>query len=355
MRIVHLIARLNDGGPVRVLAGLCAALRDRGHDVEVWCGSCAADEPDASHLVGGRGIRVVTVPELGRGLGVGDAVAFAWLLREAARQRPQILHTHTAKAGALGRIVARLLRIPCVHTYHGHVLTGYFPAAVEALLRGTERLLGLGCHHHAPTPALVRELRGYGIGRRGAWHALPVPVEPVAVRRQPHAGPPVVLFLGRFAPVKDPQLWVEAVTALHRRRPVAALLAGDGPLRHVIEQALAAAGIPTRSLGFVAAGEALAGADVLLMTSRNEGQPLVVIEAAGAGVPVVAPAVGGLVDLARFGLVGVASRNPEALASAVEAALDRPRPPPHPLALALAPARLVAAYERMYRQVLDAR
>ena len=160
-----------------------------------------------------------------------------------------------------------------------------------------------------------------------------------------------MLWLGRFAPVKDPGLWLEAVARLHAIRPVHAVLCGDGALRELAEAQAARLGLACTWTGFVPAAEALAVADVLLMTSRNEGLPLAAIEAAGAGVPVVAPAVGGLADAVRWGVVQGARRDPQALAEACAAILDRPRPPPHPLALALAGPKLTGRYLDLYHAI----
>jgi glycosyltransferase involved in cell wall biosynthesis len=356
MKIVHLVARLNDGGPARVIALLAAAHRAAGHEVHVLAGACGPDERDiGDEVLPGL---VERVAGLGRSVApLADLRALLALRRRLRELAPDVVHTHTAKAGALGRLLCRSLGIPCLHTYHGHVLHGYWARPVHATLALAERLCAGNAWHQALTPTQLHELRdGHRIGRSTRWRWLPPPVARVQPRTAAWHGAlptdrPRVLWLGRFAAVKDPSLWLEAVAALHAIRPVHAVLCGDGALRPAAEAHAARLGLAATWTGFVPAAEALACADLLLLTSRNEGLPLSAIEAAGAGVPVVAPAVGGLADAARWGVVRPAGRSAEALARACAAVLAAPRPRPHPLALALAGPKLTARYLALYHAI----
>jgi len=358
VRIVHVVARLNDGGPARVIAALARAHAAAGHEVRVLAGACGPDERDVAAELFAEGM-VERLPGLGRRVSlIDDLTALSALGRRLRALAPDIVHTHTAKAGALGRLACRRLGLPCLHTYHGHVLHGYWSRPVHAALGLAERLFAGPCWHQALTPSQVRELRDvHRIGRRDRWIRLPPPVpliepRPAAWHAALPAGRPRVLFLGRFAPVKDPGLWLETVAALARLRPVQAVLCGDGALRAAAEARARELGLDAVFTGFVPAAEALGCADLLLMTSRNEGMPLTAVEAAGAGVPVVAPPVGGLADAVRWRLARGAGRDPAALAAACAAALAAPRPARHPLALALGGARILDAYLRAYRRVI---
>ena len=356
MKIVHLVARLNDGGPARVIAQLAAAHRAAGHEVAILAGACAADERDiGDEVLPGL---VERVGGLGRSLSPWSDLCAALALRARLRDlTPDVVHTHTAKAGALGRLLCRSLHLPCLHTYHGHVLHGYWARPVHAAFALAERACAGNAWHHALTPGQLHELRDrHAIGRVARWRWLPPPVARVIPRRAAwHDALPTdrprVLWLGRFAGVKDPGLWLETVAALSAIRPVHAVLCGDGALRGRAEAQAASLGLSATWTGFVPAAEALGCADLLLMTSRNEGLPLSAIEAAGAGVPVVAPAVGGLADAARWGVVRAAERTPQALATACAAILAAPRPGPHPLALALAGPKLTTRYLDLYRHL----
>lgn len=324
MRIVHLIARLNDGGPARVVRDLALGATAAGHTVRILAGQVAAGELDLAADLMAAGLTVERLPGLGRRpCPWDDGRALLALLRTLRHQRPDLLHTHTAKAGALGRIAAHLLGLPCLHTYHGHVLGGYFSPAMNRAVRAGERALAaLGAQHHSLTPGLVRDLcRRHRIGRPWRWWSLPVPVRPVTPCRAAWADrlPPgrrVVGFLGRLVEVKDPGLWFDVLGRLATRLPVCGLVCGDGPLRAEVERRAAAAPVPVLVTGQVPAAEALAAMDLLLLTSRNEGQPLTAVEAAGAGVPVVGPAVGGLIDLASQDLLAVTGRRADNLAAA---------------------------------------
>lgn len=368
MHIVHCIARLNDGGPARVLLALGVALRARGHRITVLAGTPGPDEPDLAHRLREVGIVVELVPGLGRRMSVlDDARAFAWLFLRLGHLAPELVHTHTAKAGVLGRLACRWLGLPCLHTYHGHVLRGYFSRAGSLAVRMIERAVAGVHHNQALTPSQLVELRDRaGIGRRRHWHCLAVPVPPVV--RSPAAwharlarDVPVVGFLGRCVAVKDGDLWLAVLAAIARRRPVQGLMCGDGQLRQAWEARAVGLGLTVHFTSFVAAGEALAAMDLLLVTSRNEGQPLAVCEAGSAGVPVVAPPVGGLVDLIAAGAVRGAARRVAWLADACVALLD-----PAQLAererlinvarvhaAGLAPESLVCRYEACYSRVLQ--
>jgi len=368
VRIVHVIARLNDGGPARIVANLARMMRAHGHESIVLTGTTSDDEPDLADALAADGLRVERIPALGRSARpIGDARAGLALIARLRALAPDVVHTHTAKAGALGRITCRIDRRPCLHTYHGHVLSGYFGTTVSAGLRAAERLLAHGAHHHALTASQHHELAGrYRIGTRARWHVLPPPVDPVVPRAAPwHArldlGAPRIGFLGRLAPVKDGALWLEALSWLTARRPVQGVICGDGRERDAIIARATSLGVSVVVTGQVPAAEALGAFDLLLMSSRNEGLPLAAVEAMSAGVAVVAPAVGGLIDLGRAGAIESAPRDAFALADACQRLLDGPElrarrvAAGRAVAAALAPMALAARYDALYREVASDR
>ncbi len=214
-----------------------------------------------------------------------------------------------------------------MHTFHGHVFRGYFGHAATRCAVSVERILASRGHLQALTQTQFQDLhQRYHLGRAWQWSVLPVPVPPLAVNPRQWHDSPCIGYLGRVVAVKDPELWLAVFRTVLARRPVRGVIAGDGPLR--ADLAAASADLPIEWVGFQPAATVLARLDVLLMTSRNEGQPLVAIEAVGAGVPVVAPLVGGLVDLHNAGVVQGVERTVVALADAVCAALDGPAPDP---------------------------
>ena len=360
MHIVHLIARLNDGGPARVVRDLASAAQAAGHQVTVLSGQVGPDEVDMTAALQDAGISVEILPRLSSTVApLADLTALLRCHQRLRQLAPDVLHTHTAKAGAIGRLVARALGIPCLHSYHGHVLHGYFRPGINTAVRLIERALASTGHCHSLTPSLCTELsQRHRIGAAHRWHCLPVPVaavEPSAAGWHAQLVPdrPVVTFLGRLAPVKDIDLWLATLTALNQLRPVQGLICGDGPLRQHAEQRAAQCGLPIHVAGHVPAAEAFGATDLLLMSSRNEGMPLVAVEAASAGIPVVAPAVGGLVDCARWGLVKAVDRNPGALAQRCAMVLGT-TPEPCLLrqrAAQFAPERVVPRYLELYTRL----
>jgi len=362
--IAHVIARLNDGGPARVLLALTRAVAVHGCRSVVLAGATDADEPDLAGLLMAEGVTVERVPGLSRRLHASDDWhAWRGLVARLRALRPDVVHTHTAKAGALGRLAARELRLPCLHTYHGHVLGGYFGRLPSLAAAACERLAAGTAHHHALTASQHRDLAGHHrIGRAARWHVLPIPVAPVAlVTAAWHAGLRQgvrrIGFLGRLVPIKDGALWLETLAILARRYLVQGVVCGDGPQRAAMAAQARAFGLDVVFTGFVPAGEALAAMDVLLMSSRNEGLPLAAVEAGGAGVPVVAPPVGGLADLARLGLVRAAARNAPALAAACALLFDDASARQAQVATArvvaagLRPDQLALRYAALYRAV----
>ena len=365
--MLHLIARLNDGGPARVIAQLARTLPAHGFTIEVAAGRCALGEGDLGPRLKAEGLAVIDVPELGRAPSLlRDVRSLLRVMRLIREHRPALVHTHTAKAGALGRIACRLLGVPCLHTYHGHVLDGYFSPLMNRVVHITERLLAGDCYHHALTPSQEHDLACvHAIGRRSRWQVLPVPVAAVIPttalwQRALLSNIPVVGFLGRLTAVKDVDLWLATVAEIQRHQAVQGVICGGGPERVRLEKVARQGNVTICFTGAVPAGEALAVMDVLLLTSHNEGLPLVAMEAAGCRIPVVAPAVGGLADLIQWGAVEGAARTPEALAAACIRMLgDRVARQRRTMLAAimagrLDPVRLAGTYADMYRSIISA-
>jgi glycosyltransferase involved in cell wall biosynthesis len=205
----------------------------------------------------------------------------------------------------------------------------------------------------------------HSIGHRRRWQVLPIPVEPPHAsaadwHRQLIPGVPVIGFLGRLAKVKDVLLWLAVLADIARQQPIQGVICGDGAERAVIAAQIKALKLSVIMPGFVPAGQALQVMDVLLLTSRNEGLPVTIIEAAGCiprAVPVVAPPVGGIRDLIRAGVVVGAPRRIAALSAACRRLLHDEAHRQHQLARAqryahqLAPSLLAGAYAQMYHRV----
>jgi proteasome lid subunit RPN8/RPN11 len=231
VKVVRVIARMNVGGPALQVADLSAGLAER-YPTLLVTGEVADGEAELVDRARARGVQVVKIPELGRRLRPWhDLVALMQLVRLMRRHRPRIVHTHTAKAGTLGRIAAILARVPVrVHTYHGHVFRGYFgPALTRAFLliertlaRFTTRLVTV-----SPGQAreLVEEFRICPAERMTVIHlgleldryapALTAPLrEELRSELGVAEGVPVVSIVGRLAPIKNHDLFLEAAAGV---------------------------------------------------------------------------------------------------------------------------------------------
>jgi len=363
--VIHVIARCNDGGPVRVIREIARGLPAPGWRHTVLAGHTAEDEPDVGHLLETAGAELVRIPSLARRIDpVPDCRALWRLRREVLARRPDLIHTHTAKGGQLGRALAWLAGLPCLHTFHGHVLHGYFGTVGSALSRALERAAGLHGHLQALTPFLLRELRDrYRIGPRWRWHCLPIPVAVPAPASAPWHEElvpdlPVLGFVGRLAPVKDPLGFLAVAEAVAREVPLQVLICGDGELAAPVRKRADAAPFPCRMTGFVEPGSAYPPMTAMLITSRNEGLPLTLVEAAGNGVPVVAPAVGGLRDCGDGAII--TRRRVDDLATAIRRLLVDPAARETRIAVGrhfaarFAPARIIPRYGALYARLSSA-
>jgi len=270
-------------------------------------------------LIEQAGVRLVRLRALRRALRpLGDAAALWRLIRLAWTVRPHIIHTHTAKAGALGRVAGICYnalgpgrrpgaRAVLIHTFHGHVLEGYFSPAMTRLFVTIERWLARRTDCLIAVSQAVRdELLQLGIGQAGQWHVIPLGLDLAALSQLPlpnGGGDVRAGLIGRLVPVKNPALFLQALRGVARARParpVQGLVVGDGPLRERLEQEARQLGVDglvqftgwRRDLR-----EVYAGIDIACLTSWNEGTPVALIEAMAAGRPVVATAVGGVRDL----------------------------------------------------------
>ena len=310
---MRVIARMNVGGPAVQVSGLMRHLPADEFDQRLFTGWCADDEAD--YLVTqAPDVEATRIAALGRALRPGDdGRALASLVRHMREFRPHIIHTHTAKAGTLGRVAARLAGTgsATVHTFHGHLLHGYFSPTKTKAVIALESLLGRSTDRLVAVGAQVRDdLLAAGIGRPDQFSVIPPGLElpPAMTREQARVmfgvpgDAPVLSFIGRLARIKRPDRFVEVVREVHRVRPdVRFLVAGEGTEAHV----MADANLPITMLGWRDdVQNVLAASDAVLLTSDNEGTPLSLIQAALMGLPVVATAVGSIPDVVLHGQTG---------------------------------------------------
>ncbi|MFN8530832.1 MAG: glycosyltransferase family 4 protein [Anaerolineae bacterium] len=346
IRILRIIARLNIGGPAIHVTLLTEKLSAPAYESILMCGSISDEEGDMSYYAAQHGVTPRLIAELGREINPLRDVTTIWrLYREIKAIKPDIVHTHTAKAGFAGRIAAKLAGVPViVHTFHGHTFRGYFSPTVTRVFIQLERFAARLCDTVITlTEGLRSELADeFRITRRSHITVLPLgldlkrfaetPRKPGTFRAQFNipADVPLVGLVGRLVPVKNHALFVEAAAKVKQQIPNAHfVLVGDGELRAAVEAQIRELGLQDsmQITGWIENTAPIYGdLDLLAISSVNEGTPVTVIEALSAGCPVVATQVGGIPDMLDQGAFGklVPSGDADALAAAIVDTLRQP-------------------------------
>ncbi len=350
LRIARIIARMNLGGPARQILASDPWLAAQGHAVRVFTGTPQAGEGDLFDAARERGIDIVRVPGLARGVSLSMDFRARGFLRDALREfDPQVVHTHASKAGALGRRAASVVpNAARVHTFHGHVLEGYFGATVSRGLVAIERRLAAKTDRLvAVSHSTAEDLLRLGVTQEEKLVVVPPGLEleeflqiPLsgsarrdgALRRSVGAREDDVLVgvVGRLAEVKRPEWALDVFDLLRARYPKLMLVfIGDGELRGMLERRITAldadGGRRVHMLGAQSDMAAvLRDLDVVLAASRSEGMPVALIEAGAAGLPVVATRVGGVPELVAEERTGYLGLSVDELAFGLSKLLDAP-------------------------------
>jgi glycosyltransferase involved in cell wall biosynthesis len=341
IRISRVIARLNLGGAAAHVIQLTAGLDSQRFAQQVITGVESAGEASMLAEARARGIAPIVIPQLGREISPhGDLATLLRLYRIFRTWRPDIVETHTAKAGTVGRLAAALARVPVrVHVFHGHVFHSYFgPAKTRAFLEIERALARLSTRIITLGDVQRREILDYGVGTPAKVLAIPLGLElgqyvhaaageSAGLRAELGlpAGAPLLGIVGRLAPIKAHEVFVDAAARIHDDTPeVHFAIVGDGERRAELGRLVAAKGLDDRVhfLGWRQANPALyQDLDVVVLTSDNEGMPVSVMEAMAAARPVVATDVGGVRSLVDDGETGLLA--PRRDAGAVAAACLR--------------------------------
>lgn len=380
--LIHrVIARLNVGGPAMHVVNLTRALDDGPWRTRLLSGSIMATEGDMGYYATEQGVEVTYLPGLSREISLLDDLRTLWTLwRLFRRERPDVVHTHTAKAGTLGRLAAILAGVPVrVHTFHGHVLGGgYFSPAKTRLFLEIERQLARGTHRLVVlTQRQAREMsEALKVADADRFEVVPLGLEldrfagvdRAALRPAARAdlgladGDVAVGIVGRLVPIKNHELFLEALAALRRRRPdaVGVVVGGgerEGELR-ALADSLALEGA-VRWLGWRRDLPTIYSAlDVVALTSHDEGTPVALLEALCAGTPVVARDVGGVAEVlgdAGAGRVVPKTAEADAWAAVLEEAVEGDPVPAsvrQSVAARYSTARLAADLAALYRREL---
>jgi len=330
MKILRIIARLNVGGPARHVVWLTQGLKPEGYETVLVAGVVPPGEDDMSYIAAAAGVQPFTLPEMSREISLKDAVTIWKLFRLMRRERPDIVHTHTAKAGTVGRVAGLMYRwltpaalaghsrrCSFVHTYHGHVFHSYYGRLKTLLFLGIERFLA-----RLATDRIIvvseqqrREINEvFRVGRREQFAVIPLGIDISAyalwqsrqkrLRGELNADDDQVLvgIVGRLTEIKNHHLFLQAAALLKKNTTakVRFVIIGDGNLRGDLEAQAKSLGL-IGDVSFLGARndpeDFYPALDIVALTSLNEGTPLTLIEAMANARPVIATSVGGVVDL----------------------------------------------------------
>jgi glycosyltransferase involved in cell wall biosynthesis len=318
IRVMRIIARMNVGGPAVQVSGLMRGFNATDFDHRLFTGYCAADEADYLDTVA-TDVVAVRIQGFGRRVSLGgDLKAFISLINEIRGFKPHVIHTHTAKAGFLGRIASIISLQPSirVHTFHGHLLNGYFGHFKRSLVVLAEKFLALFTHQLLAVGDKVREdLLNAGIGYKSKFGLMPpglaIGVLPdrqdSRIALELPANSLQCAFIGRVTQIKRPDRFLDVVSEIKKRGvDLDFFIAGDGELLEMCKARIKQEVLPVTVLGWQSDIErVLSSADMVVLTSDNEGTPLSLIQAGMAGLPVVTTNVGSVPEVVLDGVTGI--------------------------------------------------
>lgn len=346
--MLRVIARMNIGGPAYHVSLLSGRIDRERYATVLAHGAIGAGEASFEDLAAREGCTVAPIATLGPEVQpISDLRALLDLARIVRRFRPDIVHTHTAKAGTLGRLAASIAVRPrplVVHTYHGHVLEGHFGPAATAVYRWIERLLArVSDRLVGVSEQTVDDLVRLGIAPRESFRVVRLgldlerfksvsPASGEALRREIAVDPDDLLVscVCRLVPHKNVDLLIRAIARVRESRPkVKLMIVGDGAHRHELERLVASLELDdaVTFVGYMQdVAPVAAASDIAALTSySDEGTPVSLIEAAAAGVPAIVTDIGGCAEVVipETGFV-VDSQDEDAVVAALERLTDDP-------------------------------
>ena len=317
IRVMRIIARMNVGGPAVQVSGLMRGIHTTEFDHRLYTGFCAGDEADYLDTVA-TDVTALRIEGFGRRVSLsGDIKAFFSLIKEIRSFKPHVIHTHTAKAGFLGRIASIVSFHPSirVHTFHGHLLNGYFDSFKRLMVVFAEKILAMFSHQLLAVGDKVRQdLLAAGIGKLDKFSLMPPGLQigdlPNKIASRDFYGLSSqklqCAFIGRVTRIKRPDRFLDVVNETKRRGlDIEFFIAGDGELLESCRARIAGEDLPVKILGWQSNIErVLAAADIVVLTSDNEGTPLSSIQAGMSALPVVTTRVGSVPEVVLDGVTG---------------------------------------------------
>jgi glycosyltransferase involved in cell wall biosynthesis len=318
IRVMRIIARMNVGGPAVQVSGLMRGFDALVFDQELVTGYCAEDEADYLEKVA-IDVKAIRIDGLGRSIKpIADLTAIFATIKEIRRFKPDVIHTHTAKAGVVGRIASIFSGHSSVrvHTFHGHLLNGYFGAGKTKLVILIEKFLALFTDQLLAVGTKVKDdLLAVGIGNQSKFGVMPPGLQLAEVPSRLSARAELGLneeatycaFIGRITQIKRPDRFLDVISEVKSRGvDLHFIVAGAGELLQYCQDRAKVESLPVTFLGWREDIEVvLAAADFVLLTSDNEGTPLSLIQAGMVGIPVIATSVGSTNEIVVDGETGL--------------------------------------------------
>jgi glycosyltransferase involved in cell wall biosynthesis len=338
VKVMQIIARMNVGGPAVLVADLMRNLDHQKFSTVLVTGYCDENESDYLDEVA-HDVAAVRIPGLGRSVSpLKDLGAYFLLINEIRKFKPDVIHTHTAKAGVLGRLAGLVARPQAkrIHTFHGHLLNGYFSSSKTRLVILLEKLLGFITYRFIAIGNVVKnDLVRAGIAQNSKFEVIYPGLQDLDKYPQIDArtalaldkGKKYLVFVGRLTPIKRPERLIDLARFLKDKHPECWLLiAGAGELLETLSAQAQRQGLPVTFLGWRNdIGMILSASDIAVLCSDNEGIPLTLIQASQAGLPIVSTDVGSVSDIVVNGTTGLLTEvSSKGLIKGVSVLLDDP-------------------------------
>ena len=318
IRVMQVIARMNVGGPAVLVADLMRNFDPGMVEAVLVTGYCDENESDYLDEVA-KDVKAVRVPGLGRSISpLRDVNVFFLLIKEIRRFKPDVIHTHTAKAGVLGRLAGLIAKPSAkrIHTFHGHLLHGYFSSSKTRLVVLLERTLGLITYRFiAIGNAVKNDLVRAGIAHDSKFEVIYPGLQDLDQHLKTDArvalgldqSKKYLVFVGRLTNIKRPDRLIDLGRFLKNNHPDSWLLiAGAGELLKALSAQTEKEELPISFLGWRKdIGMILSASDIAILCSDNEGIPLTLIQASQAGLPIVSTDVGSVSDIVINGTTGL--------------------------------------------------
>jgi len=305
--LVSVISRMNVGGPAILIDGLIQGLPAKDFNHHLITGSCAENEidyldahPNLEGLVS-----IHKLKSMGRSiLPTKDLRTLFETIRLLRVIKPDVVHTHTSKAGIIGRIASKIAcpQATVIHTFHGHLLYGYFSPFKTRLIVLLESFLARITNVLiAVTSQIENDLRAAGIGRESRWKVIHPGVANLAHSRNRDLNQEYrrLIWVGRFTEIKNPNLAIEIMGSLKsiNRSDITLIMVGDGELFESAQNLALEKKLPIEFVGWQTnVYPYLQNSDALLLTSKNEGLPIVMLEAASMSIPTFSTNIGGVAE-----------------------------------------------------------